>query len=188
MVDYLETVPEVDASRSIAIGHSRLGKTSLWAGAQDPRFALVISNNSGEGGAALKYRDFGETPRHATTSFPHWFTRTYLRYAENPRACPVDQHQLIALIAPRAAYVASASADLWADPKGEFLAAKLSAPVYQLYGMESVGVEEQPPVGHPVGGRVGYHIRRGPHDITLYDWERYMDFADKRLISAKKSK
>ncbi len=181
MVDYLETVPEVDAKRSISIGHSRLGKASLWVGAQDVRFALVISNNSGEGGAALKYRDFGETPKHITTSFPHWFTPTYRRYADKPYTCPVDQHQLIALIAPRAAYVASAAADVWADPHGEFLAAKHSAPVYRLYRKESVGVAEQPQVDHPVGDRVGYHIRTGPHDIKAYDWERYIDFADRRI-------
>jgi len=181
MLDYLETVPEVDSKRFISFGHSRLGKTSLWAGAQDQRFAMVISNNSGEGGAALKYRVFGETPKVITTSFPHWFTATYKGYGEDPKACPVDQHQLVALMAPRPAYVASAVDDLWADPNGEFLAARESAPVYRLYGMESVGVETQPAVDQPVGERVGYHVRTGGHGVEVFDWEQYMNFADRHL-------
>jgi hypothetical protein len=179
MLDLLETMPEIDAAQCGVHGHSRLGKTALWAGAQDERFAFVISNNSGEGGAALKYRDFGETPAIINKSFPHWFTETYNRYNADPKTCPVDQHQLIALVAPRLAYVASATEDLWADPKGEFLSALHAQPVYSLFGLTGVGVEDQPPPEHPAGGHVGYHLRIGPHNITEYDWLRFMDFFDR---------
>ncbi|MCF7734369.1 MAG: acetylxylan esterase, partial [Akkermansiaceae bacterium] len=179
MLDGLETLPEVDARHCAVIGHSRLGKTALWAGAQDQRFALVVSNNSGEGGAALKYRDFGETPAIITSSFPYWFTATYLRYGPAPRSCPVDQHQLLALVAPRLLYVASATDDRWADPQGEFLAAKSAGAVYALFGKTGVAVDTQPPPEHPVGDSIGYHLRTGKHDITAYDWKQYLDFADR---------
>ena len=179
MLDGLATLPDIDVKRCAVVGHSRLGKTSLWAGVQDERFAIVISNNSGEGGAALKYRDFGETPAVITTSFPHWFTATYQRYGPDPKTCPVDQHQLLALVAPRPVYVASATEDGWADPKGEFLAAKNAEPVYALYGKAGLGVDEQPAPDTPVGDTIGYHLRTGKHDINAYDWERYLDFADR---------
>ncbi len=177
MLDCLQTLPDIDIQRSAVVGHSRLGKTSLWTGAQDERFSIVISNNSGEGGAALKYRDFGETPAVITTSFPHWFTATYKTYGPDPKTCPVDQHQLLALMAPRPVYVASATEDTWADPKGEFLAAKNAEPVYALFGLPGLGVAEQPAPDTPVGGQIGYHLRTGKHDINAYDWGCYLDFA-----------
>jgi hypothetical protein len=180
MLDALEkTVPAIDSKRCATVGHSRLGKASLWAGAQDTRFALVISNNSGEGGAALKYRHFGETPAIITKSFPHWFTSTYATYGPDPKTCPVDQHQLIALVAPRPVYVASATEDLWADPKGEFLAAKNAEPVYALFGKAGLTVETQPSPDTPVGDHIGYHLRTGKHDINAYDWTQYLNFADR---------
>lgn len=179
MVDALETLPDIDSKHLAVVGHSRLGKTSLWAGVQDSRFGIVISNNSGEGGAALKYRGFGETPAVITKSFPHWFTSTYATYGPDPRSCPVDQHQLIALVAPRPAYVASATEDLWADPKGEFLAAKHAEPVYALFGKSGLTVADQPAPETPVGDSIGYHLRTGPHGITAYDWEQYVKFADR---------
>lgn len=179
MLDYLATDADIDAKHCAVIGHSRLGKTSLWAGAQDERFALVISNNSGEGGAALMRRNFGETTEIITRAFPHWFAPRYRSYKDDASSCPVDQHLLIALAAPRPAYVASAVEDRWADPKGEFLSAKNAGPVFGLFGRKGVGVEEQPEVDQPVGESVGYHIRTGKHDVTLFDWERYMDFADR---------
>jgi len=181
VLDCLETLPEIDAKRCALVGHSRLGKAALWAGATDQRFAITISNNSGEGGASLKYRNFGETPAAITTMFPHWFTKTYLRYTEDPTTCPVDQHQLIALIAPRPVYVASATEDLWADPKGEFLAAKNAEPVYALFGKKGLTVDVQPAPDTPVGDTIGYHLRTGAHAIKAEDWANYIPFAQRHL-------
>ena len=182
IADYLETDTDVNATQLAVIGHSRLGKTSLWAGAQDQRFGVVISNNSGEGGAALMRRNFGETTAVITKAFPHWFTRTYTRYAANEAACPIDKHMLIALAAPRPAYIASAVEDEWADPKGEFLSGLHAEPVFALFGKKGYGVTEHPALNTPVGDAIGYHIRRGKHDVTDYDWEQYLQFAKRHLV------
>jgi len=186
-LDYLETHPGVDARRLIVFGHSRHGKAALWAGAQDERFAIVISNNSGEGGASLARRDFGENIAvsigHASWRYCDRF-RDYIGRAND---LPFDQHMLLALIAPRPVYIASATEDGLADPKGEFLSAAHAEPVYRLFGLRGLGTFDWPAPEKPIGDLVGCHLRTGKHDITPYDWEQYLNFADRHFARANQS-
>ena len=181
------TLPEVDSRRIIVWGHSRLGKTSLWAAALDPRFAASISNDSGCGGASLTRHilndEKSETLQRIIKTFPHWFAQNLNNYVDREETLPVDQHELIALIAPRPVYVASAEEDAWADPEGEFLAAREASKVYRLFGFQGIPADATMPNLHtPVGSeRVGYHIRAGEHDVQNFDWAAFIRFMNANL-------
>jgi len=181
--DALAQQAELDARRIAVIGHSRLGKTALWAAAQDERFAMAVSNDSGCLGAALSRRRFGERLQQINEGFPHWFCDRCKDYIEREAELPVDQHELLALIAPRPVYVASAAEDLWADPRGEFLSCLHAGPVYELLGRRGLGVDEPPALNVSVGEHIGYHCKPGPHAITPVDWWHYLAFADRHLAA-----
>jgi hypothetical protein len=178
-MDYLVQDKDIDARKVAVVGHSRGGKTALWAGAEDTRFALVVSNESGCTGAALARRKFGETVKRINTSFPHWFCTNYRKYNDNEDNMPVDMHMLLSLTAPRALYVACASDDLWGDPKGSYIALCNAIPVFNLLGKTSDIPVAMPPLEKQIiSGNVAYHVREGGHNMLVTDWNRFMDFAD----------
>lgn len=180
-----EGIAGLDARRAIVIGHSRLGKAALWAGVQDEGFAMVVSNDSGCAGAALSRRIYGETIGHITSAFPHWFCKSLASFGGRETALPVDQHQLLALVAPRVLHVASAVDDQWADPRGEFLATQAADEVWRWHGVAGLGVTSMPAPDQPVGARLRYHVRTGGHDITRYDWAQYLGTARTELTAGK---
>lgn len=178
-MNYLVTDDDINKDQVVVVGHSRGGKTALWTGAVDQRFAMAVSNMSGCGGAALSRRKYGETVERINTRFPNWFCKNFHQYNNNESELPFDQHMLLAMMAPRAVYVASADEDLWADPRGEFLSLKAAEEIYELYGFSGIPRKEMPPLDTPVtGDRTGYHIRTGEHNMTPYDWEQFMNFTD----------
>ena len=180
VMDYLETDRDIDQGKVVILGHSRGGKTSLWAGAQDERFAMAVSNNSGCTGAKIARHPKGESVERINRVFPHWFSENYKKYNDRHDALPIDQHELIALMAPRPVYVASASGDT--DPEGEFLGAKYASSVYERFGLQGLGDKSYPAPGTDLGtGHIGYHLREGAHNLLEYDWERFMDFADRHF-------
>jgi pimeloyl-ACP methyl ester carboxylesterase len=188
VLDYLQSVSQIDPERIAVIGHSRGGKTALWAAAEDQRFAMAVSNDSGCGGASLSRRRFEgrEQVARIVKSFPHWFCSNFNDFANKEDELPIDQHQLIALIAPRAVAVGSASEDRWADPRGEFLSVVHAAPAYALFGHQALGTTEMPPIGGAVhGDRAHYHLRPGKHNLTVADWTQYWDFADRTFSQAR---
>ena len=181
-LDYLETDPGVDASRVCTVGHSRLAKTALWAAVTDSRFAMAFPNNAGCCGAALSRRDFGETLETILIHYHYWFCQNFWKYASCPEALPFDQHELIALMAPRPVYLTSGEHDYWSDPRGEFLSIVEASKVYEFLGLPGLGTTQMPGPWNPLQtGLIGYHMRSGPHAITAYDWSCFLDFADRWL-------
>lgn len=181
-LDYLETDADIDATRVAVMGHSKMGKAALWTAAQDERFAMAISAQSGCAGAALWRRKSGETLKKMVTRFPYWLCRNAWKFVEQEDDLPVDQHMLLALMAPRPVYVHSGVEDTWADGRGEYLSAYHASEVYRLLGKKGLKSEKSPPVGTPIlDSDVGYHIREGGHSIEMFDWEQFMNFADRHL-------
>lgn len=182
LADLAKEIPEVDEGKLAVCGHSRLGKSALWAGVNDPRFKLVISNDSGMGGASLFRRNYGETFHFMLheAPFSFWFSPELEEYSLQPEKLPFDAHTLQAMVAPRALYVASASEDQWADPTGEFLGMRHAAPVWsQIYGLPAMGRDVPPPTGQAAHcGYNAYHCRPGKHDINAYDWDLFTRYAD----------
>ena len=182
-MDYLETDSGVDAKRVAIMGVSRLGKTVMWAGARDTRFAMVIASCSGEGGAALSRRDYGETIAHlvAPTRYPYQFAANYAKWAGFPDRAPMDANMLVALIAPRPVLLQTGNKDFWSDPKGEFLAAVAAGPVYKLLGRDGLDTDQWPPAGTPILHTIGYYMHDGGHGTVPSDWDIFLEFMKMHL-------
>lgn len=182
MVDYIKTDAALDGNRVALIGHSRLGKTVLWAAAQDERFALTFSSCAGEMGSSLARRDYGETVDDMASNFGGQFAPNLGKYIGHWDQMPVDSHFLIALNAPRPLLITAGTLDQWADPRGEFLAEVAAGPVYRLLGKKDLETTQFPPVDTPItSGDLAYFYHTGPHAITLGDWNVFLDFADRYL-------
>lgn len=184
-VDYLIKDPAIDSEHIAVVGHSRLGKAATWAGANDTRIGLVISNDSGNSGASLSRSNHGETVKSINAVFPHWFCSKYAEFGKNENALPVDQNLLLAAIAPRKLYVASAAGDLWADPQGAWNSLMHAANAFELYGLDVIPYSEnQPAADQPVWtSAMGYHVRSGWHNINKVDWGHYLNFMDTYFVN-----
>jgi hypothetical protein len=181
--DYFETDSGVDAHRVAIFGISRLGKTVMWAGAHDQRFAAVIASCSGEGGAALSRRVYGETVAHlvAPSRFPYQFAVNYQKYAQHLDQMPMDAHMLVALIAPRPLLLQTGNTDLWSDPKGEFLSAVAAGPVYKLLGKDALDTDVWPAAKQPILHDLAYYMHDGGHGTVPSDWDIYIEFLKAHL-------
>lgn len=180
IVDYLETDSAVDAKRIALVGHSRLGKTALWAGATDSRYALIYSSQAGEMGSALSRRDYGETVDDMAANFGYQFAGNFQKYSGHWNDMPVDAHMLISLSAPRPVLVSAGSGDQWSDPRGEFLSMVAAGPVWRLLGQSDLGTTEMPALDVPVAtGTLAFLNHNGPHAVTPLDWKTFLDFADR---------
>lgn len=182
LLDYLQADESIDASKVAILGHSRMGKAALWTAAQDERFAMSIPVNSGCGGGALSRRMIGETLWAMNDRFPYWTCDNFQQFNMRESYLPFDQHSVISLVAPRPVYLATGKDDSWADPLGEFLAGKAAEPVYALYGLPGIGCDKQPAVDVAMNkGYIAYHIRTGGHAILDFDWDKFLDYADRYL-------
>jgi hypothetical protein len=184
-LDYLQTDAQVDGKRVAIMGHSRLGKTALWAGANDTRFAMVVACSSGRGGASLARRDFGESIGDLAQRFGYQFCGNFQKYSHHENDMPVDTHELLGLIAPRPLYLATASEDLHSDPRGEFEAAIAAGPIYSLLGAKPLEVLDPPPLDAAVMDDIGYHCHTGKHEVTALDWKHILEFADLKFGQAQ---
>ena len=189
VMDHLETEPAIDAKRVALLGASRLGKTVLWTGATDERFAVILASVSGESGAALSRRNYGETVRHMTdsTRYAYQFARAYQTYGDRVNELPFDGHMLVSLIAPRPLLLQTGDTDLWSDPKGEYLSAVAASPVWRLLGTEGLTVDHYPAAGEPVLSTLGYSMHAGRHGILPYDWPVFLSFLQKHLLTQQRS-
>lgn len=176
VVDVMDLDPRFDRNRTAVWGHSRNGKSALWAAANDPRIDLVISHQSGTGGASLARDGIGEPIAEITEAYPHWFTPAYATYAGREADLPVDQHQLVALVAPRPLLLGNAKRDVWSDPQGAFAAARGADPVYELYG--AAGLDQPDLVSLNVAAPLAFYMRNGRHGVTRRDWRVFLDFLD----------
>jgi hypothetical protein len=182
-VDYLTTDKNIDPKRIAVVGHSRLGKTALLAGAFDDRIAIVIPNQAGCGGTGpSRHNDpKAETVARINKSFPHWFCGNFKAFNNDPSKLPFDQNCLVAICAPRPVLFTNAAEDLWANPSGQFEVLKAANPAYKLYGEEGMTAEKMPGTNELIASRLGYWIRPGKHAMSPPDWKTYMDYADKWL-------
>jgi hypothetical protein len=187
VMDYLETEPAIDAKRVALLGSSRLGKTVLWTGATDPRFAVILASVSGEGGAAISRRNYGETIKHITdsTRYDYQFARNYQSYGDRVNQLPFDGHMLISLVAPRPLLLQTGDTDYWSDPKGEYLAAVAASPVWKLFGTDGLATDHYPAAGEPVLSTLGYSMHAGRHGILAADWPVFLEFLKRHLVTKK---
>ena len=180
-MDYFKIDKNIDENKVAVFGLSRLGKAALWASVLDERFALCISGNSGNGGAAIWRRKIGETLYSMNKRIPHWLCKNSNKFNHKEEKLPFDQHTLLSLIAPRPLLVASAATDPLSDPIGEFIGAKNASEVYNFLNVEGLGANNLPEDNKLINTRIGYYIRKGKHDITEVDWDNFILFANKFL-------